>query len=212
MVSSQQPLRQLRRTLRQRPHEKTTLSAGGDDGDSMEAIVLPAAHHQILSSDPVYFEDLKGCDHHQDVFDINGYDCDDNSSCTPKRRGGGSWLLSLVDPILPGLVRVESDECSTSSESDSEISLLSAPKNRARGGVSFDSVVRVQPVPHSDVLTAEQRHRMYSTSWEVRRNKIRNKKEYRYDGCDWRNVTEEQEMVVDMVTGELIHPAHEYSK
>ena len=211
MVSTQQPLRQLRQTLRQRPHKTMTLSASGDEGDFMEAIVLPAAHHQILSSDPVYFEDLKGCDHHQDVFDINGYDSD-NSSCAPKRRGGGSWLLSLVDPILPGLVRVESDECSTSSESDGESSLPYAPKKRARGGVAFNSVVKVQPVPHSNVLTAEQRRRMYSTSWEVRQNKIRNRKEYRYDGCAWRNATEERDMGVDMVTGELIHPAHEFSK
>lgn len=55
-----------------------------------------------------------------------------------------------------------------------------------------------------------QRRKMYSSSLEVRKNKIRNKKEYRYDGYDWRNVTEEWEMNVDMVTGELVHPVHNH--
>lgn len=32
---------------------------------------------------------------------------------------------------------------------------------------------------------------MYTSSMEVRANKIRNKKEYRYDGYDWRSCTEE---------------------
>jgi hypothetical protein len=49
---------------------------------------------------------------------------------------------------------------------------------------------------------------MYSSSLDVRQNKIRNKKEYRYDGYDWRNCTEEWEMSVCMVTGELVHPVH----
>lgn len=39
-------------------------------------------------------------------------------------------------------------------------------------------------------------------------NKIRNKREYRFEKCHWKNATEEWEMSVDLITGELVHPAH----
>mmetsp|Transcript_23794 Transcript_23794/g.49795 ORF Transcript_23794/g.49795 Transcript_23794/m.49795 type:complete len:294 (+) Transcript_23794:192-1073(+) len=151
-----------------------------------------------------------------------------------KQQGGGSWLLGFArlndaqreesdDRIAPGMVRIpsgaslESDECSTSESESDDDSLPSdddAPtttKKRQRGGgVSFSSTVAVQPIPHSYTLTPMQRRKMYTTCVEVRQNKIRNKKEYRYDNYNWRNATEEWEMGVDMVTGELIHPVHDH--
>jgi hypothetical protein len=149
-----------------------------------------------------------------------------------KQQGGGSWLLGFArlsnenadeppddmsddeDMAPPGLVRVPSgssldEESSSDSESDDESAVVSTPVKPRRAGVSFSECVTVQPIPHSSALSPLQRRKMYSTSFEVRQNKIRNKKEYRYDGYDWRNVTEEWEMGVDMVTGELVHPVHE---
>jgi len=125
------------------------------------------------------------------------------------------------DMTPPALVRVpsgsslESDDSSESS-SDDESSLQSSssaasttsPKSR---GVSFSAAVKVQPIPHSSLLSPMQRRKMFSSSMEVRQNKIRNKREYRHDGCDWRNITEEWEMGVDMVTGELVHPVHDHT-
>jgi hypothetical protein len=167
-------------------------------------------------------------------------DCEDDSSSpqssstllSTKALGGGSWLLGFArlsngdkptsedDEEAPGLVRDESDEDDDSSTDDSDVddegSLSSSahstskPALKRRSGVSFASTVAVQPIPHSSTLTPLQRRKMYSSSFEVRQNKIRNKREYRYDGYDWRNVTEEWEMGVDMVTGELVHPAHEH--
>ncbi|KAL7537282.1 hypothetical protein ACHAXR_009940 [Thalassiosira sp. AJA248-18] len=164
--------------------------------------------------------------------------CSRQKLSSVKQQGGGSWLLgfarinekpsSSVDPVIeedvpPGLVRddssLESDEDLSSDDGESDLdsdddsSLSSTPtktKRRRRAGVAFSTTVTIQPIPHSCTLTAMQRRKMYSTSFEVRQNKIRNKREYRYDGYDWRNVTEEWEMGVDMVTGELVHPAHEY--
>lgn len=171
--------------------------------------------------------------------DMDGYATSDSDSPTfscrrklsaVKQQGGGSWLLGFArlsnekaakpqddedeDMAPPGLVRVPSgsslDEESSSDESDDDESAASTPtKPRRRAGVSFSECVRVQPIPHSSTLSPLQRRKMYSSSFEVRQNKIRNKKEYRYDGYDWRNVTEEWEMGVDMVTGELVHPVHE---
>lgn len=173
--------------------------------------------------------------------DLDRYEDDDfcrQKVSAVKQQGGGSWLLGFArrnsdkaattpqqdqeDMAPPGLVRVpsgssiESDDSSTSDSenSDDENSVRSStastklPKPR---GVSFAEEVKVQPIPHSGSLSPIQRRKMFSSSFEVRQNKIRNKREYRYDGYDWRNITEEWEMGVDMVTGELIHPVHEHS-
>merc|ERR1719253_2515253 len=117
----------------------------------------------------------------------------------------------------PGLRRVssngslDSSDDSSSSDDDSAASVTATPNKPKRSrGVNFAESVKVQAIPHSSTLSPFQRRKMYSTCWEVRQNKIRNKKEYRYDGYDWRNSTEEWEMGVDMVTGELIHPAHDH--
>lgn len=151
-----------------------------------------------------------------------------------KHQGGGSWLLGFVGataseqqednkltPTIPDLVRVPSSDSESDSDDDDESILPSSSSTiddendsikqpTPRKGVSFSPNVQIQPIPHVSTLSSTQRRRMYSSSDEVRRNKIRNKKEYRYDGYDWRNVTEETEMGVDDVTGELVHPVHEY--
>lgn len=123
------------------------------------------------------------------------------------------------DDTPPGLVRTNSVSdfsFSTSSEDDNSTTTSDTSNNTEdddlpkKKSVGFNSTVKIQPVPHSFTYTPIQRRKMYSTSLEVRKNKIRNKREYRYDGCDWRNVTEEWEMSVDMVTGELVHPVHNH--
>jgi hypothetical protein len=122
------------------------------------------------------------------------------------------------DNTPPGLVRTDSvSDCteeddnstttSTSSSISSDDSDNDSPKKKS---VGFNSTVKIQPIPHASTYSPIQRRKMYSSSLEVRKNKIRNKKEYRFDGYDWRNVTEEWEMSVDMVTGELVHPVHSH--
>ena len=156
-----------------------------------------------------------------------------------KQHGGGSWLLGTFarlnhtqqaivddidksineeherqDAIPPGLVRVASGSSLESDDTaslNSSISSSSSSTKKRRSGVSFSTSVKIQPIPHSSTLSPTQRRNMYSSSYEVRLNKVRNKKEYKYDGYDWRSVTEEWEMGVDMVSGELVHPVHQQS-
>mmetsp|Transcript_2340 Transcript_2340/g.3282 ORF Transcript_2340/g.3282 Transcript_2340/m.3282 type:complete len:284 (-) Transcript_2340:147-998(-) len=238
---------------------------------------LPAAHHQLLSSDVPSYDCLTGYDHRRedtsaslffdeddDTFSLDEDEEDSRmttSSCcrqekmsSVKKIGGGSWLLgfarlqsrsvdeddsdneedekaqassSKLSPLeqeedgLPGLVRTDSasdfsfsttscteddNSTTTSTSSNSDNDSLS-PKKKS---VGFNSTVKIQPIPHASTYSPMQRRKMYSSSLEVRKNKIRNKKEYRFDGYDWRNVTEEWEMSVDMVTGELVHPVHNH--
>jgi len=206
---------------------------------SSSELSLPPAHHQLLCCEvdqPPSYESLTGYDHKSSYDSDCSEDETQPSACcrqkvsAVKQQGGGSWLLGTFarlandkfedeesddeDQCPPGLVRVpsggslESDDSSHDGEESVSDASLSKPAQRPKG-VSFATAVKVQPIPHSSTLSPAQRRKMYATSFEVRQNKIRNKKEYRYDGYDWRNVTEEWEMGVDMVTGELVHPAHE---
>jgi len=217
----------------------TSDTSTSDDHDESMEMSLPPAHNQLLSQDHVSSEHLKGYDHTQGMIgydNIDGDGSDESSFCyrrklsAVRQQGGGSWLLGFarfngetvpllqpqedVDVTPPGLVRVISDEYSSSDDDDSASgdSLPSNDSNKRPrgGGVSFSPTVKVQPIPHSSTLSSLQRRKMFTTSVEVRQNKTRNKKEYRYDGYDWRNITEEWDMGVDMVTGELVHPVHEY--
>lgn len=75
-------------------------------------------------------------------------------------------------------------------------------------GVTFNEQVRVLPIPPLQDYTPEQRYKMYANRYEIRENKLRNKREYEFDKYDWRNVTEEHAMSVCPVSGELLHPVH----
>jgi hypothetical protein len=150
-----------------------------------------------------------------------------NSSQTMKHETSEwDFLLSnddtTTDNTLPGLTPASLDDSSldsngssssnSSDNSDDNCSISSSStksSSKSNGGVSFVECVTVHYIPHSSSLSPTQRRRMYSSSNEVRINKARNKLEYRYDGNDWRNVTEEWAMSVDMVTGDLVHPVHE---
>ena len=211
---------------------------GGDDHDHdlrhqpCVSSYLPEAHHQLLLSekddDVSLYEDLKGHDHRAVVVDRRRQKRPPSPAALPPRR---SWLLSFAMPkssqrellfcrdgedddvSVPGMTSGSDDSSSDAgSETGDDLSLSSSSSSAAvkPKGVSFAESVRVRPIPHSSILSLSQRRRMYSSSMEVRQNKSRNKREYRYDGCDWRNATEEWEMGVDMVTGELVHPAHEH--
>ncbi|KAL7478243.1 hypothetical protein ACHAW6_004015 [Cyclotella cf. meneghiniana] len=196
--------------------------------DSSVSLALKPArrHRQFLpDANHLQFERLKGYDH-----TLETPSCRPDSYSSPrssekvsavKKRGGGSWLLgfarlrdepspiSVLSSPLPDLVRSNSSSSLESSATEDDASLSSSSSTSSKKkGVSFNETATVLPIPHASTLTPQQRRKIYSSSIEVRQNKIRNKKEYRYDGYDWRNCTEEWEMSVDMVTGELVHPAH----
>ena len=95
---------------------------------------------------------------------------------------------------------VDDDDDATSS------SVSLKPPTPIQRGVSFNEQVRVLPIPPITSYTPEQRYRMYANRFELRENKSRNKKEYEFDNYDWRNVTEEGNMIVCPLSGELLHP------
>jgi|EP00956_Cyclotella_meneghiniana_P022944 hypothetical protein len=193
---------------------------------NIPAFARPARRHsQFLDEDECYQVSLKGYDHTKESINARSHStrnvCSSHSNekvSAVKQRGGGSWLLGFVrrdqeeneDLSIPALVRSASSSSLESSSTDDDSSLASSTSSTSskKKGVCFNESVTNYIIPHSSTLTPAQRRRMYTSSLEVRANKIRNKKEYRYDGYDWRSCTEEWEMSVCMVTGELVHPVH----
>ena len=124
-----------------------------------------------------------------------------------------SWSMGgkVIDP-LPAIVPSSSGSLS-SLETDDTMSSSSGGSDddaakTVTKGVTFNETVRVMPIPPLAAYTAEQRFKMYANRFELRENKARNKKEFQFDGYNWRNATEECHMTICPLTGEILHPAH----
>ncbi|KAL3793214.1 hypothetical protein HJC23_000756 [Cyclotella cryptica] len=120
-----------------------------------------------------------------------------------------SWTTTgkVIDGYDPPPAMISSsdadDTMSSSSGGSDDDGVIPVSK-----GVTFNETVRVMPIPPVSAYTVEQRFRMYANRFELRENKLRNKKEFQFDGYDWRNATEECHMAICPRSGELLHPAH----
>jgi hypothetical protein len=204
-------------------HDLLSLTSHGDDQEDDEDNTMSCCRQEKMSSVKKRGGGswLLGFARLQSRPDVDDDYSDDEEEVDQQQLTSVSAKKAAVveDDSPPGLVRTNSASdlsFSTSSsdsledDDDTSSTTTSSSKNSRKKSVGFNTSVKIQPIPHSSTYTPCQRRKMYSTSLEVRKNKIRNKKEYRYDGYDWRNVTEEWEMSVDMVTGELIHPVHNH--
>lgn len=81
-------------------------------------------------------------------------------------------------------------------------------KATKRAGVSFSGEVTVFPIFKKSVYSPTMKTNIYTPSSDLRKNRLRNKKEYQYEKHDWKRAVEEEGMKLDPETGELVHPAH----
>lgn len=112
-------------------------------------------------------------------------------SCKAIRRGSDSSMASTVSI----------SSCSSASSSSS---LSDTSSSR----ITFDETVMVFPVPAIDDTPDDVWQQTWKPRQEVRAHKKRSKKEYAWDGYDWENATEEEDMIRDPETGLLEHPVH----
>jgi hypothetical protein len=112
-------------------------------------------------------------------------------SCKAIRRGSDSSMASTVS----------TSSCSSASSS---LSLSDTSSSR----ITFDETVTVFPVPAIDDTPDDVWQQTWKPRQEVRAHKKRSKKEYAWDGYDWENATEEEDMIRDPETGLLEHPVH----
>mmetsp|Transcript_9159 Transcript_9159/g.19631 ORF Transcript_9159/g.19631 Transcript_9159/m.19631 type:complete len:300 (-) Transcript_9159:99-998(-) len=113
-------------------------------------------------------------------------------SCKAIRRGSDSSMASTVS----------TSSCSSASTSSS----LSDASSSSR--ITFDETVTVFPVPTIGDTPNDVWQQTWKPRHEVRAHKKRSKKEYAWDGYDWENATEEEDMIRDPETGLLEHPVH----
>jgi hypothetical protein len=72
--------------------------------------------------------------------------------------------------------------------------------------LSFDCAVTVHPIPARSRYSGRIRAAMWTPPAELHQNIARNSYEYAAEGWDWRQVADDEDMVV--YAGERIHPIH----
>lgn len=84
------------------------------------------------------------------------------------------------------------------------------PTLKRRRSVHFNHEVSVVPIPSRTSYTPYTQSRLYIGKKEMIRNARRNEREFVYEGFDWRNAVEEDQMYssLRMGAGELVHPAN----
>ena len=89
----------------------------------------------------------------------------------------------------------------------SHSSSSSLHKKLSTAGVLFNDSITVYPVFQACAYPEDMQLRLYTNHFELRENKIENKKEYGFDGYDWRKATEASNMEPNE-KGYLVHPTH----
>ena len=192
-------------------------------GNAISSTVNPTLHHTSTYPPPIVIAASSQASSMKSMAD-DVYDEDEEEEDDIDDDDDDEGDDSHPPGMIPASSGENSDQSSdTSSEDDDDMgddlataTLLLAnnvtgvgvPNPILRKGVTFNEQVRVLPIPPLQDYTPEQRYKMYANRYELRENKLRNKREYEFDKYDWRNVTEEHAMTVCSVSGELIHPVH----
>lgn len=155
----------------------------------------PPAHDLFLPSDrTLTYEDLQ-------------YRLDDE----------GDGFMMTFGPILPYHLNSSSSSVTDSSTDSSSVSsnnpTSSSKKPRKSGkkkGVSFNDSITVRPIFQLSDYSPSMFEGMYTNRFELQANRRRNYEEYLYENKNWLEVVEEHEMIRDVNTGQLVHPAHSH--
>lgn len=80
--------------------------------------------------------------------------------------------------------------------------------NTAGRQLQFHETVQVIPIPSRYQYSDRIKQCIWSSRYELQEMAERNVQEFESEGYDWRNVILEDEMYMDRVNGNLIHPCH----
>jgi len=96
----------------------------------------------------------------------------------------------------------------TSASGDSSLDTKSTKPSRSKRKVSLHEDVVVVPIPMREEYSDRVKERLWSSASELYLNAARNSIEFAAEGFNWRNVTEDENMIVCDASGEMIHPIH----
>mmetsp|Transcript_17931 Transcript_17931/g.23753 ORF Transcript_17931/g.23753 Transcript_17931/m.23753 type:complete len:255 (-) Transcript_17931:99-863(-) len=192
-----------------------------DNDDDMVASEVDDLYHELyLPEDkmPTYSSirfsnnmNMEECDRFHSQFDDYESSTIEINKVTSRLKSDLSKRRCMTRPKnIESSRRKMARTSSFSSQSSDATDTTSSSTNSCSSvyRVMFLDSVTEYPVHTVEEYPMEIRSNIWSSGREVSQNKKRNKKEYKYDFCDWRGATEEDEMVLDTLTGELIHPAH----
>jgi hypothetical protein len=74
--------------------------------------------------------------------------------------------------------------------------------------VSINNDVEIKPIPERSEYSQDVRQKMWTSGSELYSNAARNTIEFASENWNWRNVTEDEQMLRHTITRELIHPIH----
>ena len=78
----------------------------------------------------------------------------------------------------------------------------------SRRKISFEETVNVIQIPSRHAYSTRIKKFLWNDSREIREMAQRNYKEFEAEGFDYRNVVLDEDMFVDSINGNLIHPCH----
>jgi hypothetical protein len=91
-----------------------------------------------------------------------------------------------------------------SSEERTTASIVTAPRRRRT--VRFDNHVLVVPIPSRHAYSNRIKQALWRSGVELRDTVKKNRYEFTVEGWDWNQVLEDEDMFVDVATGEKVHP------
>merc|ERR1739848_68998 len=80
------------------------------------------------------------------------------------------------------------------------------PHTNKKRLVRFNSIVTEKQIASHKKYSDRFKRALWSNPEEIKGNAYRNQIEFQAEGMDWQSVLENEEMYLDIKTGELIHP------
>jgi len=116
--------------------------------------------------------------------------------------------LGEVRPFIEPLKVFEDPHVSQKFNYESRNTAQSSTRKRSRKRkVNLDSDVCVIPIPMRTEYSDRIKERIWTSASELYQNAVRNTIEFAAEGWNWRNVIEDDNMLL-AASGELIHPVH----
>lgn len=139
------------------------------------------------------------------------------STCTNSNTNGPIRISTLYSPAkrnhsIHSLLGPSSHSSpqlsSTTASTSNKKAKLKHKQKRGRRSVSLHKSVSVVHIPSRCEYSSNVRQQLWSSSAELFANAARNSVEFASEGWDWRNVIEDEHMLLHQASGELIHPIH----